>query len=225
MLREVYYGGSLSRATVDRVREKAILCLRSLWQLPLWGTLRQARRGSIRKIDAPVRFRVDGIDVWAAPDLVYHLPDEGHVVVDWKTGRTREAAELEQVSVYGLYLRRAGLCPEDADPTARVFALRSGGEAVYVLTGDRLAAAEARIRTGAGVLRRADDAVDRLGPEAIHAFPLTSHRVQCSRCNFFELCEGELRPFSLADGEPELPSGEPGELPTRSVRPDPVSPS
>lgn len=200
MLREIYYEGGLAPEAIERIRDKASLCLDGLRQSPLWETLAGLPRHHIRIIDTPVRFRVRDTDVWAAPDLVYQTPSSENVVVDWKSGRANPDAEIRQVGVYGLLLSNER-SPEPQDARAMVIHLGSDTVAEYDLDEDRLAAAEEQVLAGAREMREGQAAVDRLGTAAITAFPLTSRRAQCSRCNFFELCEAELRRTSHAGAD------------------------
>lgn len=203
MLREIYYEGSLAPEAVERIRDKASLCLESLHQSSLWQTLRALPRDRLRIIDSPVRFRVRDTYVWAAPDLVYQTSSSRNVVVDWKSGKANPDAEIQQVGVYGLLLSTQNSA-EPHDAHAVVIHLRSKTVAEYELDEDRLAAAEEQVLEGAREMREGQAAVDRLGAAAITAFPLTSRRAQCARCNFFELCEEELRstPASRAAADP-----------------------
>ncbi len=197
MLREIYYEGGLAPETIERIRDKASLCLDGLLQSPLWETLRGLPRHHIRIIDTPVRFRVRDTYVWAAPDLVYQTASSGNVVVDWKSGKANPDAEIRQVGVYGLLLSNER-SPEPPDARAVVIHLGSETIAEYDLDEDRLTAAEEQVLAGAREMREGQAAVDHLGTAAITAFPLTTRRAQCPRCNFFELCEAELRRPSRA---------------------------
>lgn len=200
MLHEVYYGGGLAYAAVERTRDKAARCLDSLHQAPLWNVLRGCCRDDVCAIDAPARFMVRDTAVWAAPDLVYRTRGGARVVVDWKTGKKSPATEREQVSVYGLFLQSTGPSNDSTGLEATVIHLQAGEEASYTLTSEQLAETEATILAGAREMRRYEELADGLGERAAGEFPLTSRRAQCPRCNFFGLCAAELR------GEPGPPS-------------------
>lgn len=193
MLHEVYYGGGLANAAVERTRNKAACCLDSLHQAPLWSVLRDCCPNDIRAVDAPANFKVRNTTVWAAPDLVYRTRAGTRVVVDWKTGKKNPATELEQVGVYGLLLRSTGSSGGSAGLEATVIHLLAGEETSYTLACEQFAETEATILAGAREMQRCEELVEGLGERAACEFPLTSRRAQCPRCNFFGLCAAELR--------------------------------
>ena len=193
MLREIYYEGALERRTIERIREKAVACLKNLMEATVWDAVRGLRPEELQIMDTPLQFRVGTLVAWAAPDLVYRTAGGDPIVLDWKTGRKNPSAEAEQVSVYGLFLRTSQPTTRPSGLRAALVYLRSGEEEFYHLTGDCLASAEARIHEGTEAMRRCQDLVDELGPDAVDHFPLTDHRALCPRCNFFELCADTLR--------------------------------
>ncbi len=192
-LREFHYGGGVTRDTIERIRSKAVRCLSHLLELPLWEALRTCTPDEIRVIDRPQRFMCRDLIALAAPDLVFRRPGGDWVVVDWKTGRERVEKEQAQLAIYGLLLVTTR--PEAATRTLEgcIVHLDHGDSTEHLLTARRLTEAADHLVIGAAGIRDAEATVKRLGHIASEGFPLTSRRAQCSYCNFFELCEAELR--------------------------------
>jgi len=142
---------------------------------------------------------VDGVTVFAKPDLVVEDKDGVLHIVDWKTGRPSKA-NIAQLAVYGLYVSaRLGT------PIENVVA-----HLVYLTTGE--ADRYDNLREGVGEARRmiatyTADVRDRLTDIPnnvagdIEQFPMTANVALCRRCNFREIC-GRL------DGPPSPPADE-----------------
>lgn len=195
MLQSAYYRDGPSPRTLEGLREKLRLCVPNLRDVDLWARIRE-RQDQVLYVEdpdspfAPPELEVHGVGVFARPDLVLRDLDEDTVtVVEWKTGLPREE-DLEQVHVYGLWAREV-LGAEEC--SARIVYLRDGSSRREPLTGARLDAARERIAAGVERLREllADEASGR--PRPASDFPLTAERWRCRRCNFFALCEAELR--------------------------------
>lgn len=195
MLHASYYGDGPEEKALERLREKLELCPAHLRDLDLWRAIRE-REVQVLHVDEPGRFsepeiEVDGVPAYARPDLALWNREEGVcTLVEWKTGAPREREDERQVSVYGLYARRRW---EVEGYRARIVYLLDGSSRVVELSSRRVEEAEAWVRESIGEMRRyvADPARNR--PVDRGDFPLAEDRWECRRCNFFELCEGELR--------------------------------
>lgn len=194
MLRSAYYGDGPEEDVLDRVRDKIERCHPNLRELDLW---QQIRDRDVRVLHAEDResgytgpnVKVDGVGAFAKPDLVLEEDDETWSVVDWKTGIPQEE-DHRQLTIYGLALR------QDSPPTplrGRIVYLLDGSSRVETLTEDRINRAGKYIRDGIEEMRQyvADPDVNEPMPK--DSFPLAENRWECRRCNFFELCEEELR--------------------------------
>lgn len=194
MLQSHYYGREPEEKVLERIREKLDRCLPHLRDLDLWERIR-GREVRVMDLDAydqrvEPSLEVAGIPVYANPDLVLWDPDDRRfTVVDWKTGEPRRD-DRRQISVYGLSVIRNY---DVQECRGRIVYLLDGSSRVEELTRDRLREIADDIRETAERMRDfvADPDVNR--PRDRSAFPLTDDRWSCMRCNFFELCEEQLR--------------------------------
>lgn len=194
MLQSHYYEREPEERVLERIRQKLDRCLPHLRDVDLWAKIRDRKirvmdlDGSGSRVEPTLE--VDGTPVYANPDLVLWDPDSrAFTVVDWKTGEPRDE-DVRQIEVYGLYV----LSHYEVDRClGRIIYLMDGSSRVEELDAARLEGAKAGIRTGIERMRSfvADPEVNR--PNDRTDFPLTDDRWSCLRCNFFELCEDELR--------------------------------
>ncbi|MDQ3555301.1 MAG: PD-(D/E)XK nuclease family protein [Gemmatimonadota bacterium] len=188
---EVFYERGTDPDRLARLREKMELCLEALCGCALWSELAEIRPEDVLLVDRLSAFALDGVTVYAAPDLVYRT-GEGHVIVEWKTGP--DPGVREQTALYGLFVRE-GLGASDAEGRfqVRLFRLDLATEERWEIGASDLAGAEARVRDGAATMRRLLRDAEANAPKPIESFPLTPHRGQCSLCPFWAICEDEIR--------------------------------
>ncbi len=101
MLREFYYNLGPIASRREQIRE----CLRNLLRS---SGFQQAVSALEIVVNDDKKFRtfdVNGISVYAVPDLVYTTVDGSWVVVDWKSGYSQHGGR-EQLLVYALYVHR-----------------------------------------------------------------------------------------------------------------------
>jgi len=190
ILFEDYYGPGVNAAMSDVAIQQIGACAQGLGASSYGRRSFEVPKRRLRIID-PVSFddkkmTVDGITVYAAPDLVVE-DDHGTLhIVDWKTGKAGKA-NIAQLAVYGLYVSE-----KLGAPIERITA-----HLVYVSTGAierhenlREGVAEARrmISTYTADVRARLADVERNVAGDIAQFPMTEDRSLCRRCNFRELC-------------------------------------
>lgn len=193
MLQEVYYGGGLTAEAVSRTAERLDLCSESLIGSPLWVELAAIPRKSILLVDSLEIHRLDGMPVYAAPDLVYLSGPDTATIVDFKTGNAREDEVLAQLALYALALRvkMGGAAPPAW--RGRAILLESGGELVCNLTTADLDSAATRARRGYGEMLSMLSDVEANIPGSMDAFPLAVRKAGCPACPFWQICEDEVR--------------------------------
>ena len=191
MLLESYYERALPPNLIDRIAEKLERCLYFLHTSPIWGELRALAPSGVILLDALNGFDLDGVMVYAVPDLLYRCEDVW-TIVDWKTGPAENA--VAQLAVYALYVEHAlHVRCGDGCVRGRVITLVDGHDETYPLGTDDLERALGRVRSSIGAMRALlDDEVQNV-PKELSAFPLTTDPHLCWRCRFFELCRDELR--------------------------------
>lgn len=195
MLQEIYYGGGLTAEAISRTAERLDLCTESLVGSPLWVELAALPRNSIFLVDSLEIHRLEGMPVYAAPDLVYLSGPDKATIVDFKSGNAREDEVLGQLALYALALREK--MGEAAPPVwrGRAILLESGGELVRDLTTSDLDCAATRARDGYGEMLSMLSDVEANIPEAMGAFPLSLRKAGCPACPFWQICEDEVRGF------------------------------
>lgn len=205
--RSAWYGNGPGEGEIERTRRRLEESHRALAGHGLWGVVRRGEAEVEFLADPDVvpdpRLEVDGVPVYGEPDLVLRPRDGPAVVVDWKSGREREQ-DLWQLAVQGLWLRSVA---GDAGCVGRVEYLAEGTFHELELGEDELEEAGERIRRSVGEMRELVADRERNEPRPREAFPLTERRSVCRWCDFFELCEDELK---STGGVPEAPGGEGG---------------
>ena len=196
---QAYYGRPIPRDRLMQLGQKMRLCLAHLAAHSLWAELGAASRAGVLRLHVFTHtpsFLLDDTVVYAQPDLVFHTPVTGWVVVDWKTGFAEGTGD--QMAVYCL-LARAALPAVAAIEQfeCRVVHLAAGRTDVGSVGPADLERCATQIRARVSGMRQllADAALNK--PEDRSHFALTANRRRCGSCNFLELCREEL-----AVGEP-----------------------
>ncbi|MBU0677355.1 MAG: PD-(D/E)XK nuclease family protein [Verrucomicrobia bacterium] len=140
----------------------------------------------------PESFELEGIKVYAIPDYVYRRGDECHIH-DWKAGRPRES-HVAQLAVYGLWaLIKHGIPVENLQIHLEYLML--GETHSMTLSENDLEEVKERISESVGDMRSylvgGDLAKNQAMPMEVWDLAATSS--VCTRCNFYELCEEELK--------------------------------
>jgi CRISPR/Cas system-associated exonuclease Cas4 (RecB family) len=189
MMMEFYRGTGPSQDLVVKIRERLYACLR---HLPASESFREAVESpqvEVKEVDRLDYLDLNGIKLYARPDLLYRLGDAWRIV-DWKTGG-RAAGHAAQLRTYAVYLRERPDLP--AGPIIGRLEYLSDGESISVPITDRDIAEERRaIQDSVENMRTYLAEPLRNAAKPMSEFPLTDNRRWCSSCNFFELCEDEL---------------------------------
>jgi CRISPR/Cas system-associated exonuclease Cas4 (RecB family) len=204
MLFEDYYGPGVNEGMSDAALQQIAACAQGLAASPYGRRSFEVPKRRLRIID-PVSFddkkmTVDGVAVYAAPDLVAEDKHGTLHIIDWKTGRPGKA-NIAQLAVYGLYVSEKLGAPIDRI-TAHLVYLRGGAVELHGNLREGVAEARRMISTYTMDVRArlADVASNTAGD--IGQFPMTEDRSLCRRCNFREIC-GRLEqpPAAPADEE------------------------
>jgi CRISPR/Cas system-associated exonuclease Cas4 (RecB family) len=203
-LRSAWYGDGPSDERIERTRDRLRASHRRLRAHDAWPALREGELEAEYLSDPEVvpepRIEVDGVPVYGEPDLVLRRGDGRAVLVDWKSGRERRE-DLWQLALHGLWLEATA---GDVGCLARAEYLAEGVSREIELGRAELDEARDRVRESVEGMRRLLEDPARNAPRPKDAFPLTDDRRLCRWCNFFELCEDELRETG---GVPEGPGG------------------
>lgn len=193
-----YYGRGLSDETVARIRGKMERCLMHLLESPIWSVLAGRPADSVWFSDSRGTFQVEETTVWAAPDLVYLDPGGRPVVVDWKTGRVARDTALAQLGIYAWFVSDTLALPLPEDGYAgQAVELQSGDVWAFTLGRAEIQAAEQRMRASVARMEALVEDLHGGTPAQICHFPQTARRARCPECNYWELCESDIRGASL----------------------------
>jgi CRISPR/Cas system-associated exonuclease Cas4 (RecB family) len=141
-------------------------------------------------------FQLEGVKVFAIPDFAYREADGRPIVVDWKTGRSREGYD-DQVLGYALYLsERYGFPLKDI--RAVLVYLNEGREQEVQVDPEAVDGFRQRFRASVDRMRQllADPAGNVPHPEAF--FPMAEDLARCGRCTFRRLCGREAARAQVA---------------------------
>lgn len=190
MLFEDYYSIGVGPAQQDAALEQIGVCVAVLAQSAYGRRSFAVPRKRLRIID-PLNFddskiTVDGVSVYAAPDLVVEDEHGKLHIVDWKTGRPSKA-NVAQLAVYGLYVSEKLGAPIE-NIAAHLVYLTTGETERYTNLREGVAEARRMIATYAADVRSrlTDVATNAAGD--IEQFPMTTNTALCRRCNFREIC-------------------------------------
>jgi hypothetical protein len=189
MLHEVYYCMELSNDQLLRIRNKIQQLTENLLEWPGWAEVASCPADDILLLDLQ-SVVIDGVPVYAVPDLVFRCPENGWLVVDFKTG-SDEGVDL-QLALYGLYLQRLGL-----EGPFLGLCVSLGGEPherQVELGEDVLEAARLHMTASADDMRRylVDGDIDANVPLPIEDWPLVPDERACAWCPYFDLCAPEI---------------------------------
>ena len=192
MFHDFYYGKGPSPELIDRIRTKLRTCITNLFAAQSYREAVQAPFVEVRGVDEETRtFPIDGVPVYAQPDLLYRTGDGMYHVVDWKSGEEDEDLHPLQLRTYALYVRnRADL---DTGPIRGRLEYLFKGTAETVPIDDADLVNEQRgVVDSVAMMRKylVDSATNQ--PRGREAFPLRDDTSDCRYCKFFELCEEEI---------------------------------
>ena len=148
------------------------------------------------KMGDPESFEFDGVKVYAIPDYVYRDGDTLHII-DWKSGRPMES-HASQIAVYGLWAGvQHGIPPRQIETHLEY--LMSGQTASARLGDEDVAEISQLIRSSVADMTEYLENADRERnvPVSKDEWDMAADMSVCSRCNFYELCEPELKELGL----------------------------
>ncbi|WP_095957960.1 RecB family exonuclease [Corallococcus macrosporus] len=134
-------------------------------------------------------FTLDGLKVFAIPDFAFVDEDGTPVVVDWKTGKSREGYD-EQVLGYALYVAQRYRFPVEKVRASLVY-LNEGKEQDVTVDPEAMASFRSHFEQSVAKMRALlkDPATNT--PLDASAFPPTESLTACARCVFRRPCGRE----------------------------------
>jgi PD-(D/E)XK nuclease superfamily len=191
ILFEDYYG----EGATDEMREAALsdvrACAEGLGASPFGRRIFKTDPRRLKFIDphefGRKRARIDGLTIFASPDLIVADPDGDLHIVDWKTGKRKSKANMAQLAVYGLFVAEQFGAPIER-MSAHLIYVRAGGYETYPRLSDGVEEARRNIATYVADVKSRLTDVDKNEAGDIAQFPMTTNLLLCRTCNFRELC-------------------------------------
>lgn len=191
ILFEDYYDSGVSRELEAQAIETLRRCVDGLASDGFGRRAFGASADKLRYIDpkhpADKRVTIDGLTVYASPDLIVEGKAGGLHIVDWKTGMPRpHDVNAAQLAIYGLFVQQKFAMPLDQMTAHLVYVAAGEHRAQNVIEGEP----EARRVVAtfvADVASRLTNRENNLAGD-MDRFPMTSNLAMCRSCNFRELC-------------------------------------
>lgn len=204
ILFEDYYGSGIDERERDTALELVRECTSGLASNVYARRAFGVAKERLRIVDPDdfeaMRIDVDGVLVYASPDLVVEDDQGGLHVVDWKTGKPAKV-NVAQLAMYGLYVaERMGVPLERI--VAHVVYVRYGEAEKHANLRDSIAEARRRISTFTTDVRSRLTDIENNVAGDIAQFPMTENRLLCRRCKFQEICDRRA-PDAVAPSEDE----------------------
>lgn len=161
--------------------------------LPRLAAVRPEQELAVAHADGgdPESFLFESIKVYAIPDYAYRRDDYLHIH-DWKAGGEKPA-HRDQVTIYGLWAHTKYTQPPERIQVHLEY-LPTGTTQSMTLTGNDLENARQIIRNSAAGMAEylAGGDIRKNLPLPKEDWELCADLDTCRRCNFYELCKGEL---------------------------------
>jgi len=189
---EDYYGGGLTAREAQDGLAALHTCVDGFAADGFGKRAFGVERVRLKMVDDPANFDqkravIDGVIVYAPPDLVVEGKDGSSLhIVDWKTGRRHDASRA-QLAVYGLVVSELRGVPIE-NLTAHLVYVGQGVHDQYAQLGSGIEEAKRKIDTFVhDVQERLTDVLLNIARD-IERFPMTTNQFKCRSCKFRELC-------------------------------------
>jgi CRISPR/Cas system-associated exonuclease Cas4 (RecB family) len=203
-LYEHYYGEQVPRARWAALREKVEKCVTNFPQSEAYQVINSAPISDWVRLDKKgervAYFSLDGLKVYAQIDFTLRRGG-GYLLIDWKSGKQREGADMDQLSVYALYAVYEMGCALTELRVAPVYLLQGGRLNEQTISQEQLDRIEALIHGSSHEMAEyLYNPVENIA--RIEDFDLTPDVWRCASCNFKEICEGARREASGPEEPP-----------------------
>lgn len=185
MLRSFYLDDAPpDRREIDRINEKIPTCTANLLTVADWAMVAECGNEGCVIIPDFAHFFLDGVKVFAAPDLVFVAEGRLHVI-DWKSGRRSDDDHLQVLlSAYCLGLDHPGV---ELRPVLHY--LLAGDGVTPEVPNDLESFVAETVEPGLKAMRDLLEDPMENAPLPEGEFPRRESGL-CSHCNFSRLCEG-----------------------------------
>lgn len=187
----------LSRDTKGHVLASVCKAVSNVYASDLWDEITNSVDSWVA-IEERSFFYLEGVKIWAIPDLMYRRStDNRMVIVDWKTGKPNPENDAVQIAAYAAYAHLEQEVP--LEEITGVLAFTRGDSLETVETEASLEQirsfaqlAKASMEAMTAKLVQQDNSVELTRkvnvPLPIVDFPKTTETYKCTRCNFRGEC-------------------------------------
>ena len=176
--------------------EKAELCLRNFFGSDAFQEIKIAKESnSILYLDEgdikKMLFQMDGLPIYAIPDLCYKKQDGSYTIIDWKTGKSKEEELTMQLKLYALrlqYVDKIDLAKNEVN--AYVFYLPENEMKGRNVLQEDIESIGEYARSSFSRMREMLTDIENNVPMEESCFPKTEHVNKCTSCVFHEMCYG-----------------------------------
>lgn len=195
MLHEFYYGSQPSRDKIDRINNRIRKCAHNFLQSTSFREAAHSPRVYVKGADNTFDFfLLNGIKVYAAPDLLYKSSTDEYCIVDWKTGSV-DPAVRDQLLTYSIYLLQQGYYNREAIK-AKVEYLEQEKCEAFALSHADVQRHRGFVMDSVGRMQQFLEDIHSNVPKPMDTFPLREDRTACNYCNYKEICvDDESRPL------------------------------
>lgn len=191
MLQDFYYGTPPTEKVIEIIRQKVKTCCENIFSSRSYREAIVSPSVEIRDIENFIPFELNGIQIYAVPDLIYRYGDDTWVITDWKTGDIEEIHK-EQIKVYALYIQ-ARHSSKPSKLIGRLEYLNKGENVEIEISLVDLKKTSQYIKDSVACMRRyLEDPIKNI-PRDKNEFPMKEDSGFCCKCGFYELCEEEIK--------------------------------
>lgn len=191
ILFEDYYQRGISEQQQATALESLRLCVDGLAASPFARRTFAVAKSRLRFIDPKSvddkRISLNGLVLYASPDLVVEDTEGAFHIIDWKTGKTFKT-NMAQLAIYGLFVKEKFGQPLERMTAHLIYVAAQRHERIDNIA-EGVEEAKREIATYCEDVRgRLTDVAANVAGE-IERFPMTENRVLCRTCNYRELCD------------------------------------
>jgi len=186
---EFYYSSGPSTFKITKLNERIRRNVVNFLHSQSFREACHSPRIFVKDPDRIDSFQLDGITVYAAPDLIYKSDTRLFRVVDWKTGQQDDAVR-DQLLVYCLYLVSQDYYENEKVEAVAEY-LDLGKSVVIDVSPIDILKQKRYIADSIKRMYMFLEDIEKNIPKPKESFPLRDDRDRCKYCNFWELCESD----------------------------------
>lgn len=188
-LMEHEYDQEVSKERWQELMAQAETCVQNFYASPILERIRKAGPMAWKSLEELKSFQAQDIKVFVKLDFAFTDENQRLLIVDWKTGKSKDTANKWQLSIYGLFVTREWRADPAMVRTMEYNLVRNEGEET-ALSPEAMAETEDHILESARAMKAL--LADPKNNTAVKDnFPMTDDKNLCKNCNYQRLCYPE----------------------------------